>query len=205
MKDGKIMTTIYDSLISMTYNDAILYLKEKYGTPSFDYFTEKSYTRFMAGEIKTPAKNKITRTSEGLYCHHIKEDTWIQLSSPEKLKMFNVPFDAHKKDNLVYANLIEHAILHVLIAKEHPTPENNMILGIGGYQNFLRPQILLWFTSEMKPKMPWQINCYNASFLPKAKIKELISTLDNIVIKTGITSQLNLENAAVAFASHQIN
>ena len=54
-----------------TYSQAVAYLLNKYGAVTDDYYKEKSYTRFLNGEIKSITKGKYTRSSEGLYCHHI--------------------------------------------------------------------------------------------------------------------------------------
>ena len=40
----------------------------------------KNHTRFLNGEIKSITKGKYTRSSEGLYCHHISEDKFQNLS-----------------------------------------------------------------------------------------------------------------------------
>ena len=55
----------YNSLLNMSYEEAIHYLLNKYGEVSDDYFKEKSYARFLRGEIKTITKGKYSKTSEG--------------------------------------------------------------------------------------------------------------------------------------------
>ena len=70
----------YSQLLDATYSQAVAYLLNKYGAVTDDYYKEKSYTRFLNGEIKSISKGKYTRASEGLYCHHISEDKFQNLS-----------------------------------------------------------------------------------------------------------------------------
>ena len=105
----------YNSLLKMSYDDAVSLLLKKYGPSKADYFSEKSYQRFLNNEIKTISKGKISRTNEGLYCHHIDENKYLRISKPEVIKMFNIPFSSQRKESLVYCDIIEHAALHALI------------------------------------------------------------------------------------------
>ena len=90
--------------IKMTYNEQVEYLLDKYGKAEYDYFTSED----------CKAKNKkITRTSEGLFCHHIFEDRYDNLGQVGYAKRF--PFECQKKENLVYCDYIEHLILHLKI------------------------------------------------------------------------------------------
>lgn len=77
--------------------------------PQHDYFIEKAYQRFMAGEIKTIKKGGHTRTSDGLVCHHIDENKSLNLSNLSYIKRDGVPFKHQKIDRLVYCDFIEHA------------------------------------------------------------------------------------------------
>lgn len=70
----------YSQLLDATYSQAVAYLLNKYGAVTDDYYKEKSYMRFLNGEIKSISKGKYTRASEGLYCHHISEDKFQNLS-----------------------------------------------------------------------------------------------------------------------------
>ena len=63
----------------MTYSELVEYLLKKYGPAKYDYFCTES----------CKSKNsKVSRTSEGLYCHHIDEDKAIMLSN-DKLVEFH--------------------------------------------------------------------------------------------------------------------
>ena len=58
--------------LAMTYNELVEYLLNKYGSAKYDYFCNES----------CKSKNtKVSRTSEGLFCHHIDEDKAIMLSN----------------------------------------------------------------------------------------------------------------------------
>lgn len=64
----------YENLLSkFNYDEAVEFLLQKYGSAQDDYFRENSYQRFLKKEIKNITKGKFSRTSEGLYCHHIDE------------------------------------------------------------------------------------------------------------------------------------
>lgn len=70
----------YEDLLSKSYEDVVEFFLQKYGLAQDDYFREKSYKKFMNNEIKSITKGKISRTSEGLYCHHIDEDKMLKIS-----------------------------------------------------------------------------------------------------------------------------
>ena len=90
--------------VKMTYYELQDYLLEKYGSAKYDYFTEP--------ECKYKNK-KVSRTKEGLYCHHMDEDEGGNLSNPPQARQ--QCFEWQKKERLVYCNLIEHLILHMKI------------------------------------------------------------------------------------------
>ena len=92
---------------------------EKYGHAQYDYFTDSSCSK------KNP---KVTRTKEGLFCHHIDENKAILLCEDNHAR--ENPFEYQKKDRLVYCNFLEHFLLHVLIVEENMG--ENLELGIGG-------------------------------------------------------------------------
>ena len=119
--------SIYESLLKTSYTDAVKYFLKKYGAAKHNYFKDTNCT------TKNP---QVTRTSEGLYCHHIDEDKAIMLSN-DKFAAAN-PFDYQKANRLVYCNLLEHLLLHVKIAENPNTQANeNELPGIGGAINFI--------------------------------------------------------------------
>ena len=120
-------TSYYETLLKMSYQDIVSALLKKYGAAKQSYFKDTDC------KVKNP---KVSRTSEGLYCHHIDEDKAIMLSN-DKFAVKN-PYDYQKADRLVYCNLLEHLLLHVKIA-ENPSPDanENELPGIGGAINFI--------------------------------------------------------------------
>lgn len=95
---------IYEEL-KMSYEELQQYLIRKYGGAVCDYFATP--------ECKSKSK-KVSRTSEGLYCHHMDEDKGGNLGNAEHARM--QPFEWQKKERLVYCNILEHLILHMKIA-----------------------------------------------------------------------------------------
>lgn len=90
--------------MNMNYGELVQYLLKKYGGATCDYFTDETC------RIKS---RRISRTEEGLFCHHIDEDKGINLSDPEYA--IEQPFEYQKSDRLVYCNYIEHLLLHMII------------------------------------------------------------------------------------------
>lgn len=90
----------------MNYDEFVSYLLKKYGPAKYDYFTNAT--------CKTKSK-RISRTKEGLFCHHIDEDKGYMLSRTGCA--LEQPFEYQKAERLVYCNYIEHLLLHILIGK----------------------------------------------------------------------------------------
>lgn len=141
----------YLELLLKTYDEAVIFLLQKYGPAQDDYFREKSYKRFLNGEVKSIAKGKTTRTTEGLYCHHIDENKWLKISDKYFVEKHKIPFESQRKDRLVYCDLIEHSILHVLIAKE-----TSVEFGYPGFTAYLRPDIEVWYLDKNVPHIEWK-------------------------------------------------
>ena len=120
-------TSYYESMLKTNYQDIVSALLKKYGSAKHNHFKD------TACKIKNPL---VTRTNEGLFCHHIDEDKAIMLCN-DKFAVNN-PFEYQKADRLVYCNLLEHLLLHVKIA-ENPSPDanENELPGIGGAINFI--------------------------------------------------------------------
>ena len=95
---------LYEEL-KMSYYELQSYLLNKYGSAKYDYFA--------TSECRSKNK-KISRTAEGLYCHHMDEDKGGNLASPDAAR--KQPFEWQKKERLVYCNIIEHLLLHIKIA-----------------------------------------------------------------------------------------
>lgn len=118
--------------LAMKYSELVEYLLDKYGPAQYDYFRTESC------KSKNP---NLSRTNEGLECHHIDEDKAIMLSTTQYA--INNPFDYQKADRLVYCNILEHLILHIKIVEEPRHIFANMfeLPGIGGVVNFICPMV----------------------------------------------------------------
>lgn len=162
----------YMDLLNKTYDEAVDILLTKYGPAEDDYFREKSYYRFLNGEIKNITKGKFTRTSEGLYCHHIDEKKELKISDPLFVKKYNIPFDYQRKDRLVYCDLIEHAILHALI-----TEETSHEFGYPGYGAYLKPMIEEWYLDKEIPNTKWMKHCYDKSYLNPEQAFDILKAM----------------------------
>lgn len=141
---------IYKEL-AMSYYDLVDYLINKYGSAKYDYF----YT----SECSTKCK-KVSRTSEGLICHHIREDVGVNLGESPLGK----PFEWQKKENLVYCNHIEHLILHIKIAVlrqktrlRQPYDVQDFFTSGGIFQITNTINDLFAFDGT---KVKWSIRCY---------------------------------------------
>lgn len=169
----------YLSMLELSYTQAIQKLLVKYGPATSDYYKENSYARFLNGEIKSITRGKYQRTKEGLYCHHIDEFKFENLSNKDFIKELKYPHFYQKKDRLVYCDLLEHLILHTLIAKE-----THGEFGLTGYQIFIRPMVEDWYVYEIDPKPGWMKICKERAYLNTNQINILLTHIDIIINKT---------------------
>lgn len=181
----KEMVSVYDQMLSMSYDDLVKHLLKKYGAAKHDYFTDRECT----------IKNKlVSRTSEGLFCHHIDEDKAIMLSNDEYTA--KNPFEYQKKNRLVYCNLLEHLLLHVKIAEEprNPDANENELPGIGGAINYICKQLNDIYAGK-EPTDEWR---KKATVLVKDNFDDYIRILchlwsvieQNPLYKAAITKQM---------------
>ena len=123
-------------------------MQNKYGIGKSSYFTPN-----------WNKNKKVTRTSEGLVAHHKFEDHAIMLGDPA-FAIHN-PYEWQLAENIVYADYLEHLLLHILIC-ENPSPKANPMeaVGIGGVINFIAPELndlySGWVTSQ-----PWRKACHD--------------------------------------------
>ncbi len=137
--------------LKMTYSELVDYLLKKYGEAQYDYFVNEN----------CKSKNKkVSRTDEGLYCHHIDEDKAIMLCN-DKFAINN-PYEYQKANRLVYCNILEHLILHIKIVEEPRNINANKLeaQGIGGVVNFMCPQINDYFNGYQF-KQQWLLNVFS--------------------------------------------
>ena len=132
-----------EELLTMNYQELVSVLLKKYGPAKCDYFRNESFR----------SKNqKVTRTSEGLLCHHIDEDKAIKLSQSSFAA--KEPFEYQKAHRLVYCNLLEHLLLHVKIAEK---PDPDKLCGIGGAVCFICKELNDVYSGK-KFTAQWRIN-----------------------------------------------
>ncbi|MBW9321967.1 hypothetical protein FG877_00080 [Enterococcus casseliflavus] len=166
----------YEFLLSLSYEEATQHLLNKHGAVSDDYFRESSYERFLKGEIKSITKGKYSKTSEGLYCHHIDEYKYLNMSKLPVIKRYKYPFESQKKERLTYCDLFEHLILHALIIKE-----TKGTYGVSGYKGYLYPDAEDWYVKNNEPTLEWMRVCKNRAFLAQNDAKELLNKVDEFI------------------------
>jgi len=167
---------MYKQLLSTDYSEAVNLLLSKYGHGKDDYYRENSYKRFLSGEIKNITRGKYSRTNEGLYCHHIDEINMMNISNKDFIKENKLSYVYQKKERLVYCDLIEHTILHVLIAKE-----TSGDFGFLGYEVFLKPIIEEWYIEEKIPNPLWMKNCYSKAFVNPEEAVQIIGIMQKLL------------------------
>lgn len=174
----------YSDLLTLSYDEAATLLLDKYGISKDDYFREKSYEKFLKQQIKSITPGNYKRTYEGLFCHHIAENQYLNLSNKNYISNNKYPFELHKKEQLVYCDLFEHLILHALIAKE-----TDGDFGIPGYATYLYPMILEWYIGGVKPQIrEWLKKCYERAFLTPNETR-------NLLIKINLLLPEKLQNS----------
>ena len=104
------MITLKQAL-EMSYEEYVSHLLKKYGPAKANYFLNEN----------CKSKGKISRTKEGLECHHIDEDKEQLLSDP-RIAVIN-PFEYQKANRLVYCDKVEHLLIHIKIIEEF-RPQN---------------------------------------------------------------------------------
>lgn len=168
----------YYHLLVMGYDEAVKYLKIKYGSGLDDYYREKSYQRFLNGEIKHPGKGKYQRTKEGLYCHHIDEDCYINLSNEDYIRQHRYDFSLQKKERLIYCDIFEHLILHALIAIK--TGGN---YGAAGFETLRMIVVDNYINGINTFKSEWRVTAYKRAFVTVEEAKKLLEYIDNLLLK----------------------
>lgn len=168
----------YELVKNYDYSTYCNHLLEKYGAVGGDYFKS------------TFSQNRtIKRADEGLYIHHIDENKVANLSNYEVAKVNS--FDYQKADRLVYADLFEHILLHILIG------EQNNGLGFGGAEiMFAQANDKIWEDADvldiLKERCRNSINAYETLLTHNQTVfYELDNTLMSndralVVIGTGL-------------------
>lgn len=113
------------------YREACKFLQDKYDALGFERFNY--YNKKADGTLSK--NSKVGHGNDGLQYHHICEDIVPSLSSRERAEA-NL-YEYQQAENMCYANLLEHAWLHILITENNSQAADNSqddITGIGGVQ-----------------------------------------------------------------------
>lgn len=141
--------------MAMGYDVLVTYLLKKYGKAKSDYFTNTT--------CKTKSK-KISRTNEGLFCHHIDEDKGGKLSDSQFA--IQQSFEYQKAERLVYCNYIEHLLLHIQIGKDMYWKKYTKLDAPKNFSFFVVPGItyicadINSLFSDNGSTVPWKNRCY---------------------------------------------
>lgn len=140
--------------LSMSYDELVAHLLSKYGPSTSDYFaTPKCRSR----------RSAVSRTGEGLICHHIDEDKGGNLSHTDSAVL--QPFEWQRKERLVYCNHLEHLLLHIKIAilrqkSALRSPTDVMdFFSTGGIYMVCHDVNALY--CDIDSALPWQKNCFS--------------------------------------------
>lgn len=174
--ENAISLTLQEEL-KMTYAEYVEYLANKYGKAIVNYYCTPEC------KSKNP---KVTRTKEGLECHHIDEDKYILLSKPYFARKH---WETQLADRLIYADKIEHLLLHIKITVENcsrynPDADDTQErdgFGFGCGCKYIIGSINSLF--ETPPTSGWQLNMYN-------KIKDRFDDYCELLVYLGIVYQV---------------
>lgn len=137
----------YEKVMKLNYQEYSNYLQKKYGLPKANYFTSNW----------SPVQ-RIKRTKDGLVIHHIMEDRAIMLGN--KKFASQCPYEWQYPNNLVYCDLLEHMLLHILICENpHVDKKQNQAVGFGGIINFLVPELNDVYSGWIS-KEEWRLNTH---------------------------------------------
>ncbi len=141
----------YQKIKSLDYFEYCDYLQGKYGLAPCDYMTKGWNKRVQ-----------VSRTVEGLYVHHKYENKAIMLSSKEYAQ--HHPREWQNAENLVYCDLLEHMLLHILICELPPDKtasptEAKEVVGIGAVTNYIVPELNDVYSGRIANR-PWEQRCH---------------------------------------------
>lgn len=153
-----------------SYEEYCNYLKGKYGMVPFSY-----------GSIKNREGDNV----KGLFIHHIGENEIPSLSNYEIRKIVDQKYQ--KAEMLVYADYLEHALLHLKIVKETEYHEQ---LGINGLSNYLIPGLKNFFIEgTTHPK--WNALYYERIKNDKDVFEYLLNEYNKIIKTLDLTFEFN--------------
>ena len=186
--------------MEMDYDQLVQYLLNKYGGSKYDYFVNEG--------CKTKNK-KVTRSNEGLLCHHIDEDKGYCLCSPVAAQCFS--FGYQKKERLVYCNYIEHLLLHILIGKNSYWKRRSTLESTTAFNLFITPG-MGYICSDINglfekngSSLKWKQRCYQEI---KDNFDDYIFILNSFIEYlfnnyTGKKEYMKLDRDKSTFKSHR--
>lgn len=168
----------YKKIENLNYDEYCNYLQNKYGKSDCFYLTE------------TWKRNpKCSRTKEGLYAHHKMENSAPNLSEPAIAKSF--PYEYQSPDNIVYCDLLEHLLLHILISE---TPNIDPRLGYNGALYIVNELNDIYFSDNEQPA--WKTQCVDNVCDDEDVFKLLVERLENrsVLLEHNVTVFKELED-----------
>jgi len=159
---------------SFTYCDLVKCLKYKYELITDPYFKEDSYKNYFSRKNKKIKHQKYEQSKNGLYVHHVAENMFQNLGKEKAIAdnpcLSCLPdhgFRYQMPDQLVYCNLVEHALLHLFIMINNPNYYE-------GYES-LNGKIKKWYIDDIgENKLKPNERCfYNASKISKEEAQTL--------------------------------
>lgn len=165
----------YLALAALSYDDAVQTLLHKYGPVRDNYFGALSYQHFLDGKNTNINLGNHSRGADGLYTHHIQELNFPNIGNQKAIRKHSYPFKYQEKSQLVYADLVEHLILHALIVAETTIQDK---LGFGGYIVILS-SVRNWYIRDAPPKQKWLTPAYKLSYLNQDEAQYLVNYLDS--------------------------
>lgn len=141
----------------MSYSDQVDYLIRKYGRARYDYFLD---------DVSWIKSQYISRTKDGLFCHHIDEYDIPTLSDPKIAREHS--FLHQKADHLVYCNYLEHLMLHMKIGYDRYLKNHDELNDSSLFAEFLTHGVIM-ITHEVNTLIAddgseslWQERCFDA-------------------------------------------
>lgn len=141
----------------MSYPDQISYLLKKYGKARYDYFLD---------DVSWLKSQYVSRTKEGLFCHHIDEYDIPTLSDPAIARKHS--FLHQKADHLVYCNYLEHLLLHMKIGYDRYIRNHQELNDPSLFTEFLTHGVIMishevnTLISDDGSDALWQERCFDA-------------------------------------------
>lgn len=163
----------YLALIELSYDEAVAQLRARHGLVKDDYFVQASYEQFLAGKVLRLQRGNYSRTRDGLCTHHVAENQFSNMSDAVTIKQNQYPFTYQRSKYLVYADEVEHLILHALI-----TAETGGQFGYHGYREYLSKDVWAWYVDRKIPQKNWRHRCYGASLLSKSEALTIFEHLN---------------------------